>query len=186
MGQLVYSAIASLDGYICDADGDFGWAEPSAQVHDFINSLEESVGTHLFGRRMYEIMTVWDDLPDLAGQSPQMQQYAAMWQEVDKVVYSSTLSAVTTRRTTLQRGFDPDEVRALVAASSKDVSVGGPTLAAHAFEHGLVDELHIFLLPLVIGAGLSCWPAGQRVSLDLVDRRGFDDGTVYLHYRLGR
>lgn len=184
MGHLVYSAIASLDGYIADADGDFSWAQPSAQVHAFVNDLEQSVGTHLFGRRTYEVMTVWDDLPDLERQSPEMRDYAAVWQGIDKVVYSSTLPSVTTLRTSLERSFDADTVRALVARSDKDVSVGGPTLAAHAFAARLVDAVHIFLLPVVVGGGLSCWPVGQRAGLELADHRRFDDGTVYLHYRI--
>ncbi len=183
MGRLVYSAIASLDGYLADADGDFSWAEPSAEVHGFINELEQSVGTHLMGRRMYELMAVWDDLPDIENQSPEMREYAQLWAGVDKVVYSSTLPAVSAPRTRLEREFDPMAVRAFVESTPADVSVGGPTLASHAFTAGIVDEIHLFLVPAIIGGGLSCWPVGSRAELELMRREGFADGTVYLHYR---
>ncbi len=183
MARLIYSMIASLDGYIADESGGFDWAAPDEEVHRFVNELERSVGTHLFGRRMYEIMAVWQDFPGIEDEPAVMQDYAEIWQSADKIVYSTTLASVTTPRTRLERSFDPHRVRTMVAEAEKDVSIGGPTLAAHALRAGIVDDVHLFVVPVIVGGGTSCWPSGVRLSLDLVGQDQFPDGNVHLHYR---
>ena len=183
MAKLVYSVIASLDGYVADAVGNFDWAVPDEEVHTFVNDLERRIGTYLYGRRMYEVMAYWEAPPDLDDQSPSIRDYAAIWQAADKVVFSRTLETVSTARTRLERDFDPEEVRRLKGSSERDLSVGGPHLAARALEAGLVDECHLFLAPVVVGGGTRCLPEGVRLELDLVDERRFGNGMVHLRYR---
>jgi dihydrofolate reductase len=185
VGELIYMSIQSLDGYIADEQGDFGWAAPGEQVHTFVNDLTRGVGTHLFGRRMYEVMSVWewpDELPRMTGA---MRDFADLWKAADKVVYSRTLDAVSTERTRLEREFEPEAVRALKESSERDLSIGGPGLAASAFRAGLVDELQMFVVPAIVGGGTSGLPSGVRVDLELVEERRFDRGTAYLRYRVG-
>jgi dihydrofolate reductase len=179
MGKLVYSAIASLDGYVNDAQGNFDWAAPDAEVHAFVNDQERPVGTYLYGRRMYETMSAWETMDDPA---PLMRDYADIWRAADKVVISRTLDAATTARTRLERALDPEAVRALKAEG--DVSVGGPTLAADALRAGLVDELHLLLNPVIVGAGTAALPDGLRADLELVSERRFAGGVVHVHYRV--
>lgn len=186
MARLVYSAIGSLDGYVADADGAFDWSAPGEEVHAFVNDLERSAGTHLLGRRMYEVLAVWDEPEMLEDDHPVMRDFAATWQAADKVVYSSTLPAASTRRTRLERAFDPVAVRALVAGAEADVTIGGPTLAAEAFRAGLVDEVHLFLNPVLVGGGTPALPQGVRIDLELVDEHRFADGVVHLHHRVRR
>ena len=180
MSRLTYSAITSLDGYVVDADGSFAWAAPDEEVHAFVNDLERDVGTHLYGRRMYEVMAFWETVDD---DEPVMRDYAQVWRGADKVVYSSSLAEVRSARTRLERTFDPDEVRRLVAEAGTDVSIGGPTLAAHALRAGLVDELNVFVTPVVVGGGTSWLPRDVRLDLALVDERRFTGGVVHLRYR---
>jgi dihydrofolate reductase len=182
MGRLVYSQICSLDGYIADADGKFDWAEPDEEVHAFVNDLERPVGTSLYGRRMYETLAVWQSIGG-ADQPEVVNDYAEIWRAADKVVYSTTLAAVSTPRTRLEREFDPAVVRALTAASERDVSVGGPGLAASAIRAGLVEEFHLFVNPVVVGGGTRALPDGVRLDLGLVDEHRFGNGVVHLHYR---
>jgi len=183
MARLVYSVLASVDGYVADEAGDFTWAAPDEEVHRFINELERPVGTYLLGRRMYEVMSVWQDFPGLADEPDVVQDYAGIWQSADKIVYSTTLPSVSTPRTRLERAFDPHQVRAMVSGLERDVSVGGPTLAAHALRAGVVDDVHLFIVPVVVGGGTSCWPARARLAFDLVAQDRFSNGTVHLHYR---
>jgi dihydrofolate reductase len=185
MGKLIYSAIASLDGYTEDRDGDFQWAAPDAEVHAFINDLERTVGTYLYGRRMYETMVYWETVPISPDESPIERDYSEMWQAADKIVYSTTLAAdaITSARTRLERTFDPDSIAQMKAAVETDIGVGGPNLAAHAVRAGLVDEIHMFLTPIVIGSGKPALPDDGRVDLELLDDHRFADGTVYLRYR---
>jgi dihydrofolate reductase len=152
VAKLVYSAIASLDGYVADGDGDFGWAVPDEEVHAFINDLQRPIGTHLYGRRMYETMAGWETDPALADQSPLMRDFAAPWQAADKIVYSRTLEAAPTARTRIERNFDPEAVRQMKASAGQDMLIGGPNIAAQAFGAGLVDECHLFVTPVVVGA----------------------------------
>jgi len=185
MARLIYSAISSLDGYVADRDGDFDWAAPDEEVHAFVNDLERGVGTHLFGRRMYEVMVAWETM-SLADQPDVMRDFAELWRAADKVVYSTTLESVSSARTRLERDFDPDAVRRMKATSERDISVGGPGLAAHAIRAGLVDELHLFLTPIVVGGGTRSLPDDVRVRLELLDERRFGNGVVHLHYRAGK
>ena len=183
MVKLLYTAIASLDGYVADAHGVFDWAAPDDEVHAFVNDLERPVGTYLYGRRMYEVMAVWQTLPR-AGLSPVAADFAALWRAADKVVYSSFLPAVTTPRTRLERRFDAQAVARLKASSSRDLSVGGPSLAAAALRAGLVDECGLIVAPVVVGGGTAWLPAGLRLGLELCDERRFAGGMVYLRYRI--
>jgi dihydrofolate reductase len=183
MAKLIYSAIASLDGYVADQDGNFDWAEPDEEVHAFVNDLQRPVGTHLYGRRLYEVMTGWETDPTLADQSPLMRDFAQVWQAADKVVYSKTLATPSTARTRIERDFDPDAVRRMKASAERDLVVGGPDLASLAIRAGLVDEYHLFLTPVVVGGGKQALPDDVRVELELLDERRFGSGVVHLHYR---
>jgi dihydrofolate reductase len=185
MANLIYSAITSLDGFTADSNGNFDWAAPDEEVHAFVNDRERSAGTYLYGRRMYETMVYWDTASTGDDQPAVAREYARIWQAADKVVYSSTLAAVASARTRLERVFDPDAVRRLKKAAGQDVTVGGPGLAAHAIAAGLVDECHLFLNPVVVGGGTRALPAGVHLELELLDERRFGNGVVYLRYRVG-
>jgi dihydrofolate reductase len=181
MATLIYSAIASLDGYVADAGGNFDWAAPDEEVHRFVNELMRPVGTHLYGRRMYEVMAYWESPP--ADQRPVSEDFAQIWQAADKIVYSRTLRAATTARTRIELDFDPVAVRQLKATAERDLTIGGPGLAAEALAAGLVDELHLFLTPIVVGGGTRALPENVRSELELLDERRFSSGVVHLHYR---
>ena len=183
MAKLIYSAIASLDGYVEDEDGKFDWAEPDQEVHAFVNDLERPVRTYLYGRRLYETMAGWETDPSLAEHSPVMRDFAAIWQAAEKIVYSRTLKAVSTTRTRIEREFHPDAVRQEKEAAGSDLIVGGAGLAAEAFRAGLVDELHLFLTPVLVGGGKHALPEGVNLKLELLDERRFRSGTVFLRYR---
>jgi dihydrofolate reductase len=187
MARLIYATIASLDGYVADPAGNFEWAAPDEEVHAAVNDLQRPVGTYLYGRRMYETMAYWDTPEPLAeDQPPVMGDFARMWRAADKVVYSTTLEAPTTARTRLEPAFDPEAVRALIRAADRDVTIGGPTLAARAWRAGLVDECHVFTVPTLVGGGTSTYPAGVSATLVLVDEHRFTGGVVHLHYRVDR
>jgi len=183
MAKLVYSAIASLDGYIEDEDGGFDWAEPDAEVHAFVNDLERPAGTYLYGRRLYETMAGWETDPSFAEHSPVTRDFAAIWQAADKIVYSRTLETVSTTRTRIEREFDPDTVLRLKETADSELIVGGAGLAAEAFRAGVVDELHLFLVPVLVGGGKRALPDGVNLKLELLDERRFGSGTVFLRYR---
>src|SRR2546423_1701186 len=183
MAKLIYSAITSLDGYVADEDGKFDWAMPDEDVHTFVNDLERPVGTYLYGRRMYEVMVFWETAHSLGGQSPIVQDFAEIWQEADKIVYSRTLETVSSARTRIERDFDPEEIRQLKAQAVGDLTVGGPELAGQAIEAGLVDEYHLIVAPVVVGGGKRSLPDDVRVQLELLDERRFGNGMVHLHYR---
>ena len=184
MAKLIYAALASLDGCFADEEGKFDWAEPDEEVHAFVNELERPVGTHLYGRRMYEVMAVWENEELLADEEPAIRDYAAIWQAAEKIVYSRTLEAASTSRTRIERSFDADAVRQLKLEATRDISVGGSNLAAQAIAAGLVDELHLFLSPIVVGGGNKALPDGVRVKLELLADRRFGNGVVHLHYGL--
>jgi dihydrofolate reductase len=183
MAHLIYSAISSLDGYIEDMDGNFDWAAPDEQVHGFINNLERSAGTHIYGRRMYETLMVWETDPNLAADSPLTRDFAELWQAANKIVYSRTLQTVSTRRTKLERTFDPEAIRLLKEAVEHDILIAGPELAAHAFRSGLIDECQLFLTPIIVGGGKPALPDNVRLELELLEERRFDNGAVFLRYR---
>ena len=182
MAKLIYSAIASLDCYVADATGNFDWAAPDDEVHAFVNDLERPIGTYLYGRRMYETMVFWETAS--GAELPVIREYAEIWRAADKIVYSTTLESPSSARTEVRRDFDPEGVRALKAAATGDISVGGPELAAQALQAGLVDELHLFLSPVVVGSGTACLPGGLRSRLELMDERRFRNGVVHLHYAI--
>ncbi|MDP9325831.1 MAG: dihydrofolate reductase family protein [Candidatus Dormibacteraeota bacterium] len=184
MAKLIYSAITSLDGYIADEDGNFDWAAPDEEVHTFVNDLERPVGTYLYGRRMYEVMVFWETANAVADQPPVVRDFAEIWREADKIVYSTTLETVSSARTWIERDFDLDAVRQMKAAAGGDLSVGGgPGLAAQAIKAGLVDEYHLFVTPVVVGGGKPSLPNDVRAELELLDERRFGSGVVHLHYR---
>ncbi len=185
MARLIYMALTSLNGYVSDEGGKFDWAVPAEEVHAFINELERPVGTYLYGRRMYQTMAAWETPATIPDRSPVILEFARIWQAADKIVYSSTLQTVSTARTRLERRFDPEAVRKLKVEATRDITVGGPALAAHAIRAGLVDEYHVFVAPVMVGGGNPYLPVRVRVSLDLMDERGFDNGMVHLRYRAG-
>ena len=182
MADLIYSVLASLDGYIADSDGNFDWAEPDDEVHAFVNDLERPVGTYLYGRRMYEVMVAWETM-DLADQAPYLQDYQEIWRAADKVVFSTTLEAVRSERTRLVPVFDPAFIQEMKASADADISIGGPGLAAHAIRAGLVDEFRILVAPAIVGGGNTWLPDDVRLELELLDERRFRNGTVHLGYR---
>lgn len=182
MAKLIYATIASFDGYIEDEHGKFDWAEPSEEVHAFANDLERDVGTHLYGRRMYETMKVWDSDEILEGQPAVMRDYAEIWRASEKIVYSRSLDEVEPSRTKLERTFDPEAVRTLKETEEREISIGGPELAAQALEADLVDEIHLLLVPVVVGAGKPALPIQNHKALSLLGQRTFANGTIYLHY----
>lgn len=179
MTKLLYTAITSLDGYVADEHGRFDWSEPDAEVHAFVNDLERPIGTYLLGRRMYEVLLAWETIDD---ETPVIKDFAQIWRSKDKVVYSTTLDEVSSARTTLERAFDPFAVRALKASADRDISVAGPHLAAEAMRAGLVDEIRLFLNPIVVGGGNAALPDDVRVELELLDEHRFSNGVVFLRY----
>ena len=183
MAKLVFSMIESLDGYVADAAGKFDWAEPDESVHTFVNDLLRPLGTHLYGRRMYEVMVAWETLDGLGDAPPFIEDFAKMWRAASKIVYSSTLDAVSSARTRIERDFDPAAIRRMKEEAVGDISVGGPTLAAQAIRAGLVDDYQLFVAPVVVGGGTRSLPDAVRLNLELVDERRFDNGMVYLSYR---
>ena len=183
MAHLIYTANMSLDGYTEDRDGRFDWMDPSEEVFGFITNLIRAEGTHLYGRRMYQTMLVWETDPSLAGQSPLMRDFAEVWQAADKIVYSTTLATVSTRKTKIEPAFDAVAVRQLKASAKQDIHIGGAELAAEAFRSGLIDECHLFLFPIILGGGKPCLPANVRLNLELLEQRRFGNGVVFLRYR---
>ena len=180
MAKLIYAAITSLDGYVADEDGNFDWSAPDEDVHSLVNDLERPIGTHLYGRRIYDVMVAWETIDD---EQPVIRDYAEIWRAADKVVYSRSLQTVSSARTRIERSFDPDVIRRMKLETERDISVGGPELAAQAIRAGLVDEIQLFLSPVVVGGGTRALPNDVRVDLELLEERRFDNGVVYLRYR---
>ncbi len=181
MASLIYSAIASPDGYVEDEQGKFDWGAPDEEVHAFVNDLERPAGTHLYGRRMYETMVYWDTDDDQAAVA---RDYAAIWRAAEKVVYSRTLQTVSSEKTRIERDFEAAAIKRLKESSRSDIAIGGAELAGQAIAQGLVDECHLFLVPFLVGGGKPALPAGVHAELELLDERRFRNGVVYLHYRL--
>ena len=182
MAILTYTALASLDGYVADADGSFDWAAPDEEVHAVVNDLERSSGTLLLGRRMYEVLVAWETM-DTVDEPAVIKDYADIWRAADKIVYSRSLEMASSARTRIDRTFDPDAIEQMKATSARDLSIGGPDLAAQAFRAGLVDEVHLFLSPIIVGGGTQALPDEVRVRLELQDMRRFGNGVVHLQYR---
>lgn len=186
MAKLIYSFLASLDGYVADESGNFDWAVPDEEVLDFINAAERDVGTFLYGRTMYEMMIGWENDPAVAAQSPKSAEFAQIWQAAEKVVFSRTLESVSTQRTRLERSFDPALVSQIKADAVHDLNVSGADVAASAWHAGLVDECHVFVTPILVGGGKRMFPDELRQPLKLLDVRRFGNGMVYLRYALRR
>jgi len=186
VGKLVYTTNTSLDGFTEDASGSFDWSVPDEEVHEFYNDMMRGVGLQLLGRRMYETMAVWETEPSFFEESAVLADFAAAWQDSDKVVYSSTLADPVTQRTRIVSAFDADDVRAWKASSSVELLVGGPELAAHALRAGVVDELRLVLCPVTVGAGTPAFPTDLRLDLELIDERRFGNGAVHVAYRVRR
>lgn len=184
MARLLYMAITSLDGYVADEDGKYDWAMPDDEVFGFVNDFERPVGTYLYGRRLYEEMTGWETSPALAAHSPLALDFAQIWQAADKIVFSRSLEDVATARTRIERDLDPEMVRRLKARADRDITVGGPVLAAGALKAGLVDECHLIVCPAVVGGGKKSLPLGLRLPLELLEERRFANGAVYLRYAI--
>jgi dihydrofolate reductase len=184
LATLIYSAITSLDGYIEDQTGRFDWAMPDQEVHTFINDLERSVGTYLYGRRMYETMLVWETDTSVAQQSPVTNEYAQIWQAAEKIVFSKTLTRGSTSRTRIERNFSPKVIREMKMSAGRDITVGGAHLASHAFKAGLVDECRLYVSPVIVGGGKVALPREVRLPLELLETRPFGNGMVYLRYRV--
>jgi dihydrofolate reductase len=183
VAKLIYSAITSLDGYVADEEGNFDWAAPDEEVHSFVNDLERPVGTYLYGRRMYEVMVYWETARTLPDQPPIIRDFTEIWQAADKIVYSRTLETAASAKTRIERDFDPETVRRLKASAERDLTVGGPDLAAQAIRAGLVDEFQLLVAPVVVGGGQRALPDKVRLKLELLDERRFGSGVVYLNYR---
>lgn len=183
MAKLIYAALTSLDGYVADENGKFDWARPDEEVHAFVNDLERTAGTYLYGRRMYEVMVAWETV-NVAEQPPFIRDYAELWRASDKIVYSRTLDAVSSARTRVERNFDPRVIARMKGAARNDLMIGGPDLAAQAFKAGLVDECHLIIAPVLVGSGKRALPDKVHLKLDLLDERRFTNGTVHLRYRV--
>jgi dihydrofolate reductase len=184
MARLLYMAITSLDGYVADEKGNYDWAMPDDEVFGFVNDFERPVGTYLYGRRLYQEMTGWETAHTNVGQSPLILDFARIWQAADKIVYSRSLETVSTTRTRIERDFDPESVRQMKARAARDITVGGPALAAEAIKADLVDECHLIVFPVVVGGGKKSLPGDVRLQLQLLDERRFSRGMVHLHYRI--
>lgn len=184
MAKLIYSALTSLDLYVADATGNFDWAAPDEDVHQFVNDLARPIGTNLYGRRMYEVLVAWESDDIVVGEPPVIADFAAIWRGADKIVYSRSLEAVSSARTTIERDFDPEAIRLMKASADRDISVGGPELAAEAIRAGLVDEIHLFFNPILVGGGNAALPDDVRVPLELLDEHRFGNGVVYVRYRV--
>jgi dihydrofolate reductase len=181
LARLIYTAITSLDGYVADATGSWDWSVPDEEVHTFVNDLERPIGTHLYGRRLYEVLQAWETMDDPA---PAMRDYATLWRAAEKIVFSRTLDEVSSARTRIEREFAPEAVRALKDAADTDLGIGGPHLAAEALRAGLVDEVGLLVSPVVVGGGNPALPDDLRIDLELLDQRRFGNGVVYLRYRV--
>ena len=184
MAKLTYVTNVSLDGYIEDAQGGLDWTEPTDEYFAFITDLVRLIGTWLYGRRLYETMAVWETDPTLAGESELNADFANVWQAADKIVYSTTLDAVSTANTRLERRFDADSVRDMKTSAASDLAVGGANLTAHAFSAGLVDECQLFVYPVLLGGGKHAFPSDVRVQLELLEEHRFGGGAVHLRYRI--
>lgn len=183
MARLIYAMNTSLDGYVEDPDGNFDWSEPTEELHTFINDLMRTVGTYLFGRRMYETMVFWETAHTIPDQPQYFHDFARVWQTADKIVYSTNMQSVSSARTRIERHFEPEAVRKLIANADRDLIIEGPYLASQAIKADLVDEIHQFVAPVILGGGKQFLPDGVSLQLDLVDERRFDSGVVYLRYR---
>ena len=184
MAKLIYSAITSLDGYVEDEHGRFGWAKPDEEVHAFVNEFERPIGTYLYGRRLYETMVWWETIDTGPAQDAVVRDFAELWRAADKIVYSRTLETVSTARTRVEHEFDPDAIRALKRTAAADITIGGSELAGQALAAGLVDELRLLLNPIIVGGGKAAFPDHVWTELELIGERRFQGGVVHVAYRV--
>ena len=184
MATLIYSAITSLDGYIEDDEGEFDWSAPDDEVHAFVNDLERPIGTYLYGRRMYETMVFWETVSAASDEPAVFWDYAGIWRAAEKVVYSRSLSEVSSAKTRIEREFDLAAIQDLKETSAADIAIGGPELAGQAIAAGLLDECHLFLSPILVGGGKRALSDRVHAWLQLLDERRFENGVVHLHYRM--
>ncbi|MEU4689688.1 dihydrofolate reductase family protein [Actinoplanes sp. NPDC023714] len=184
MAKLINTDIVSLDGFVNDENGKFGWAEPVEEVHRFMNDLDREIGTHLYGRKLYDVMTYWETVHEEPGHPDFILDYSAIWRGADKVVYSSTLEEPRSARTRIERTFDPEAVRALKESATRDLAIGGPTLALQAHRAGLIDEICLVVCPVIVGGGTRALPAGVRRDLTLIEQHTFSQGTMFVRYRV--
>jgi dihydrofolate reductase len=182
VAKLIYSAITSLDGYVADRDGNWDWSRPDEEVHAAVNDLTRPVGTHLFGRRMYEVLVAWETM-ETEGAPPAIRDFAEIWHGMDKVVYSGTLEKPSSQRTRIERDFDPEAVRRMKEEADKDLAIGGPELGSQAFAAGLVDQVDLFVNPVIVGGGKASLPDDLFLKLELLEERRFGNGVVHLKYR---
>ncbi len=183
MAKLIFFAITSLDGYMEDAEGRFDWGAPDEEVSSFVNGLERSIGTSLFGRRMYEVMVYWESVGPSDLETQAERDFAELWRSQDKIVYSASLDTVSSAKTRLERTFDPSMIEKMKSSQERDIAVGGPNLAGQAFKAGLVDEYHLVLMPIILGGGKPALPSNVRLELELLNERRFSSGVVFLQYR---
>jgi dihydrofolate reductase len=183
VAKLIYSAIASLDGYIEDKQGKFDWAAPDDEVFAFVNDLEQPIGTYLYGRRMYQTMVFWETV-STSGEPEAFRDFTEIWRTAEKIVYSRTLQAPASERTRIERDFDPAAIRRLKQSSARDITVGGAALAGEAMAAGLVDECYLLIVPMLVGGGKRALPDDVRAQLELLAERRFRSGVVYVHYAL--
>jgi dihydrofolate reductase len=183
MAKLVYAAITSLDGFSADENGAFEGLAPSREVFEFINELERDVGTYLYGRRMYETMVYWETFEADDEEPAIAREFGDIWKRAEKIVYSTTLESPLSTKTRIARVFDPEEIRRMKRAAHSDLTVAGANLAGHAMRAGLVDEIHLFLTPVMFGGGTSAIPYPFFSSSELLAADRFADGVVHLHYR---
>ncbi|MFW9854171.1 MAG: dihydrofolate reductase family protein [Candidatus Thorarchaeota archaeon] len=183
MTKLIYSMITSLDGYIEDKEGKFDWAVPDVKVHSFINNLQRPIGTYLYGRLLYETMAVWETMHSLPELKPEMLDFSELWRGANKIVYSKTLEKVSTSKTRIERNFDPEMIIEMKTRLGHDILVGGPNLAAQALKEGLIDEIHLFVCPVLVGGGKKFFPINVRLDLELMNERCFSNGMIYVQYR---
>ncbi|WP_229074537.1 dihydrofolate reductase family protein [Actinoplanes sp. DH11] len=184
MAKLIAMNIVSLDGFVNDEGGKFDWGEPTEEVHRFCNDLDRGIGTHLYGRRMYDVMSFWETAHQEPGLPGHILDYSEIWRAADKIVYSSTLTEPRSARTRIERTFDPEAVRALKESAGRDLAIGGPTLAGEAYRAGLIDEVCLIICPVIVGGGTRALPDGVRRDLTLLDQRTFAKGTVFARYRV--
>ncbi|CAN5286941.1 dihydrofolate reductase family protein [soil metagenome] len=183
MAALIYSSFTSLDGYVADREGRFDWSVPDDEVHAYVNESLRRFGIHLYGRKLYETMRVWEDM-SLDDEPEVIREFAAYWKASEKVVYSRTLTTVSSARTSIADDFDPDEIQRLKSSADTDLLVGGATLGAEALRAGLVDEIQQFVCPVIVGGGLRFLPEDLELQLELIDSHRFAGGTVSLRYRV--
>ena len=181
VGKLIYSMITSLDGYVADEEGNFDWAVPDDEFHTFINDHFRDVGTFIYGRRMYETMVYWETALDQP-QPEHIAEWARLWQDADKIVISGSLTEPQSKRTRIERSLDAEMVRALKRDTDRDITIDGPHIASHAIRSGLIDEMQVFIVPVIVGGGNRFYPNGVRLNLELLENRRFTNGTVYLQY----